>query len=84
MVRQREACAALWVQADLGWFNQPLQPFPDRLAIRCYTSLINSAVVGVEALEAAWAASARLAPGNLGVVQKHLSQSYQKSDLIRF
>ncbi|PYI43490.1 MAG: hypothetical protein DMF12_03510 [Verrucomicrobia bacterium] len=63
-----------------------MQPFPDRLAIQRYTSLINSAA-GVEAAEAAWAsasASARLAPGNLGVVQKHLSQSYEQSDLIRF
>ena len=39
----------------------------------------SAGVVGVEAASA----SAGLAPGNLGVVQKHLSQSYEKSDLIR-
>src|SRR5437588_8732314 len=80
------ACAGLWVQADLGVVQPAIATIP-RSSHDRYTSLINSAA-GVEAAWAsAWAsasASARLAPGNLGVVQQHLSRSYEQSDLIRF
>jgi hypothetical protein len=87
VARQRGTCAGRWVQADLGWST-----------IHCNHSRIVSQSGATRSAfnSAAGGAAAGRAPGgapvppaspvldNLGVVQKHLSWSCEKFDLIRF